>query len=73
VIKRQFGLMKVRFRGLAKNTAHVDHAVCAVESVDGTAQAAANDSTIASANREVSRKADQKQPRIVRRSNPISL
>jgi IS5 family transposase len=23
VIKRQFGLMKVRFRGLAKNTAHV--------------------------------------------------
>ena len=23
MIKRQFGLMKVRFRGLAKNTAHV--------------------------------------------------
>ena len=23
VIKRQFGLVKVRFRGLAKNTAHV--------------------------------------------------
>jgi len=23
VIKRQFGLIKVRFRGLAKNTAHV--------------------------------------------------
>lgn len=23
VIKRQFGLLKVRFRGLAKNTAHV--------------------------------------------------
>ena len=23
VIKRQFGLMKVRFRGLSKNTAHV--------------------------------------------------
>ena len=23
VIKRQFGLMKVRFRGLAKNTAHI--------------------------------------------------
>jgi IS5 family transposase len=23
VIKRQFGLMNVRFRGLAKNTAHV--------------------------------------------------
>ena len=23
VIKRQFGLMKVRFKGLAKNTAHV--------------------------------------------------
>jgi IS5 family transposase len=23
VIERQFGLMKVRFRGLAKNTAHV--------------------------------------------------
>lgn len=23
VIKRQFGLMKVRFRGLTKNTAHV--------------------------------------------------
>ena len=23
VIKRQFGLMKVRFRGLVKNTAHV--------------------------------------------------
>ena len=23
VVKRQFGLMKVRFRGLAKNTAHV--------------------------------------------------
>jgi IS5 family transposase len=23
VVKRQFGLVKVRFRGLAKNTAHV--------------------------------------------------
>ena len=23
MIKRQFGLMKVRFRGLAKNTAHI--------------------------------------------------
>jgi IS5 family transposase len=23
VIKRQFGLMKVRFRGLSKNTAHL--------------------------------------------------
>jgi len=35
VIKRQFGLAKVRFRGLAKNTAHVVTLFCAVEPVDG--------------------------------------
>ena len=35
MIKRQFGLMKVRFRGLAKNTAYVV-TVCPIESVDGS-------------------------------------
>ena len=35
VIKRQFGFTKVRYRGLAKNTAQIVHALRAVQSVDG--------------------------------------
>ena len=35
VIKRQFGHVKVRYRGLTKNTAQTDHAVRAVQPVDG--------------------------------------
>ncbi len=35
VIKRQFGYTKVRFHGLAKNTAAVGHAICSFKSVDG--------------------------------------
>lgn len=34
LIKRQFGHVKVRYRGLAKNTA-APHAVCAFQPVDG--------------------------------------
>ena len=42
VLKRQFGYMKTRYRGLAKNTA-IAHAVCTVQPVDGAAHAAAGD------------------------------
>jgi IS5 family transposase len=35
VIKRQFGHVKVRYRGLKKNTAQLHHAVRAVQPVDG--------------------------------------
>lgn len=35
VIKRQFGYTKVRFRGLVRNTAQLDDAVCPVEPMDG--------------------------------------
>ena len=38
VIKRQFGFVKVRYRGLKKNTAQLVHAVCAVQLVDGAWQ-----------------------------------
>ena len=34
VIKRQFGHVEARYRGLAKNTA-IAHAVCTVQPVDG--------------------------------------
>ena len=33
VIKQQFGYRKVRYKGLAKNTNHLSHAVRTVESV----------------------------------------
>jgi hypothetical protein len=42
VIKRQFGHVEARYRGLAKNTA-IAHAVCTVQPVDGAAHAAAGD------------------------------
>lgn len=35
VIKRQFGFVKIELRGLARNTAHLIHAVFAVQSVNG--------------------------------------
>ncbi|KPX10083.1 ISPssy, transposase [Pseudomonas savastanoi] len=40
VIKRQFGYTKVRFRGLAKNTAQQGHSVCLVEPLGGAKTAA---------------------------------
>jgi hypothetical protein len=42
VIKRQFGHVKVRYRGLAKNTAQTAHAVCAVQPMDGAARVDGN-------------------------------
>lgn len=39
VIKRQFGCVKVRFRGLMKNTAQLTLTVCPVEPVDGSKKA----------------------------------
>jgi hypothetical protein len=59
VIKRLFGLLKVRFRGLAKNTAHVI-TLRAVESVDGTT-AVGDDGSIASAVREMRQRCRMKQ------------
>ncbi len=38
VIKRQFGFVKVRYRGLKKNTAQTRYVVCTVQSMDGAQQ-----------------------------------
>ena len=49
VIKRQFGLLKVRFRGLAKEHGACDHAVRVVEPVDGAPAIDGDDGIVASA------------------------
>jgi hypothetical protein len=58
VIKHQFGLMKMRFRGLAKNTARLITLFALCEYVDGATQATGNDIRIASLDCEMSRKAE---------------
>ena len=55
MIKHQFGLMKMRFRGLAKNTARLITLFALCEYVDGATQATGNDIRIASLDCEMSR------------------
>ena len=59
VIKRQFGLVKVRFRGLGEEHRARDHAVRAVESVDGAKTADGDEGTVASAICEMTRNEGQ--------------
>jgi IS5 family transposase len=68
MIERQFGLMKVRFPGLAKNTAHVItlFALSNLWMAGGKLLAILH---LASANREVSRMEKQKQTRIAIHKN----
>ena len=65
VIKRQFGYVKTRYRGLAKNAAQVTTLFIAVEPVDGAASFAggAGMSALAAASRPMKAASKGVQPR----------
>ena len=62
VIKRQFGYVKVRYRGLMKKHPAVDHALCAVQFVDGAQQINGLQGMSAPANRGSALKRARKRP-----------